>query len=115
MMTRWHTRAGLGLLLLALAGLAAPAAAALSSDSCCAAMEAGAKEAGVPVPCQWIVPTSCCNEVIAPAASAAFVPPPAGMSFAPVFLPAPQRDALAAGADGTTSHRRALATVFLRL
>jgi hypothetical protein len=115
-MSGWRNAAGVGLLLLAVGGLAAPAAAALTSHSCCAEMPsaAGSQDEG-PAGCQWMTPTSCCDAAALTGGAAVFAAMPPAACFQTARLPVPQRHWIRPPAAAPTSQAGALATIVLRL
>jgi len=116
MMSKWRKGAGLGLLLLLLAGLAAPAAAVLASHSCCEGMAGAADRSDeAPARCQWMAPTSCCDESALAGAAAAFAPVPPAACVQATFPPRPRQHWLHTPAAPPTSQAAALATTVLRL
>lgn len=116
MTSGWQKKVSLGLLLLALGGLAQQAFAA---DSCCAGMETaedGNPDAS-PVRCQWITTTSCCDEGAATTTGScpAFVPTPHFTCFQALAHSSPRRHWMLTLATAQTRQAAALATVVLRL
>lgn len=116
MMSGWRKATGVGLLLLMVGGLAAPAAAALASHSCCASMATatGGQDKG-PARCQWMAPTSCCDESALAGAATTFAPVPPAACVQAAFPPIPQRHWLHTPAAPPTSQATALSTIVLRL
>ena len=108
--------AGIGLLLLVLAGLAAPAAATLASHSCCDGMTAAADRSDeAPARCQWVAPTSCCDQSALSGAAAAFAPMPPTACFQAAFPPIPRQQWTHPAPAAAASQAAALSTIILRL
>ena len=114
-MVKWRRVAGAGLLALLLAGLAAPAAAALASDSCCPGMAAADRSDPVPTRCQWMAPTSCCDESTLVGSAGTFAPVPPVTCLLAVVAPPLQRNSVRLPAAVPNPQAAALATIVLRL
>jgi len=117
MLSQWRKAAGVGLLLLMLAGLAAPLAAAFASQSCCGSMATatGGQDEG-PARCQWMAPTSCCDESVLAVAAPVFVPAPPAARVQAAVPPIPQQHLhTPAAPTPPTSQAVALSTIVLRL
>lgn len=121
MMSGWHQKLSLALLLFALGGLAQPALAGLvASEPCCPGMAgvADAKDSHpeqAPLRCQWITPTPCCDEAAATGTPPAFAPAPPIACFQAAMPSIPGQHWMHAPAAAPTSQAAALATVVLRL
>lgn len=119
MMSGWQRRTALALLVLALGGLAAPAAAALASHSCHPATMATTAthdvEGEAPTHCQWLTPTSCCDQIAAVGQPPAFGPARPAASFQVALLWSPRWQPMQAPATAPTSQATALSTIVLLL
>ena len=106
----------MGLLLLALLGFGAPAAVALaSSGACCPGMEMAHEDCGSAAPCQWVAPTSCCDEPAAVSATPPLVPPDPPVSIAPAPASNPRVVRAPAAPSAPSVQQLSLATIVLRL
>lgn len=116
MVLGWRKTVGVGLLLLAWVALLAPLAASSAPDPCMPGMMAASGEhEEAPGRCQWITPTSCCDETAMAGAPPGLSPPPATSvlrAASPSRLSQHRRQAPAAY---PTSQAAALATTVLRL
>lgn len=115
MMAKWRSVAAVGLLAFLLAGVAAPAAAALAQDSCCQGMAAADRGDSSPARCQWITATSCCNESAWIGPNGAFAPAPRAACALVAVQPPLQRHSLRLPAAVPNPQTAALATIVLRL
>lgn len=114
-MSRFHKSTAAALLLLAVAGLTVPAAAALGAEPPCHGAEAEARADADAGPCQWIASTSCCDQPVATPTPPSVVPPPPAASSAPAFSPVLHRGLQASGALRPAGPPLGIATTVLRL
>jgi len=111
----WRKLAAPTLVVLAWVGMLGPALTVLATSQKCTEMPAGAAPESTGFPCQWVTPTSCCDQVANATPPPAFAPPPASGWRAAAAPSAPARLRPPARLDAPRGDRLALSTVVLLL